>query len=529
MERYDCIVVGSGGGGAVAAYRLAELGKAVLIIEKGDYSKRREYPSNYYNWETLKQSAWSFNPNLRRNPADYPVDCVDSPIDVAMYNGVGGSTVLYSGHYPRFRPQDFSVLSDCGVGVDWPITYDDLEPHYLANEVFLKVAGLPGDPSYPGIFTHLMPPIPLGRAGKLVASGFDQLGWHWWPSYSAILLKEHDDWPDREPCANVGPCNTGCPKAAKASCDVTFLPRASALGVSIKTNMTVTRVLLHGNKALGVETRDIHGQISRISAEKIILAGNAIGTCRILWGSTQGSGFLGNSSGLVGKNLMIHPLAYVGGILDGASDAHVGPQGSWLASHEFYSDDYEGRGFHRGYSMHILKGAGPLEFAKQALRRNHLDLSAGKLLEQVKQGVANSVGIAIISEDMPEESNQVIMKKSLAADGLPEVSMCYSISKNTRLMLSHGAKSGEAVLKTIGGKSLYASAPVKFAGWHLTGTCRMGVDSRTSVVDPCGRMHDVDNLYIVDGSVFPTSGGVNPLATIQAVARYIAGKIVNDW
>jgi choline dehydrogenase-like flavoprotein len=520
---YDVVVVGSGASGSVASKVLTDRGFSVLCIEKGDYVSD-QHATHEFGWEAQKRKQFNSNPNIRQNPADYSIDCSESPIDVANYNGVGGSTVLFSGHYPRFHPSDFKVWSVDGVGRDWPFSYEDLQPFYKANEEFLEVAGLAGDPAYPDLMDHLKAPIPLGLAGKSLADGLNRLGWHWWPSYSAIKT-ESSALSERNTCRNIGPCNVGCPIGAKSSADITFLKEALSRGLVFLTNTTALSVVLsRKGDVAGLICKESQGKSFEIKTKNIMLCGNALGTLRILSDSSQSSGYIGNSSGQVGKNFMIHPLGYVEGVLPTESDTHVGPQGSWLASHEFYESD-RNRGFVRGYSLHFLRSRGPIELSLNAILRKKLCVGPN-FLTGLKSRLRSSVGIGIICEDLPEESNfvEILHDQPFEADGLPKLKVHYEMSQNSTLMMKHGMARARELLQAIGASEIYGSGPVRFAGWHLTGTTRMGLDPADSVVDPGGQFHDIPGLYALDGGVFPTSAGVNPAATIQAVAHKIASE-----
>jgi choline dehydrogenase-like flavoprotein len=192
----------------------------ILCLEQGDWMDPSLYPTTGMDWEMRALSDFGLSPNARRRPEDYPVNDAESPISVSMFNAVGGSTILYAGHFPRFHPSDFRARTLDGVGDDWPIDYATLEPWYALNDRMTGVAGLAGDPAYPPKEVPL-PPVPLGKLGMRVARGFDALGWHWWPSDSAIATREYDG---RAPCVNLGPCIMGCAQGAKGSTDVTYWP-----------------------------------------------------------------------------------------------------------------------------------------------------------------------------------------------------------------------------------------------------------------------------------------------------------------
>src|SRR6266508_3589961 len=228
-ERADVVVVGSGAAGAAVTWRLAERGASVVCLEQGDWARPEEFGSNRTDFEvSLRRGRFTFSPNDRRRPEDYPVTTEGlRPSQIAMFNGVGGGTVHWEGHFPRLHPSDFRVRSLDGVGDDWPIRYQDLEPYYDLNDRQTGVSGLAGDPANPPRRERPLPPLAIGRSGAAVARGFDKLGWHWWVSDAAIASRDYDG---RRGCDLRGRCNLGCPLGAKASTAITYWPRALKRG-----------------------------------------------------------------------------------------------------------------------------------------------------------------------------------------------------------------------------------------------------------------------------------------------------------
>ena len=133
------------------------------------------YPSTKRNWEVIQKHEYNVSPNIRKLAADYPINDNDSPIAIANFNAVGGSTILYSGHFPRFHPSDFRVKTLDGVADDWPVNYSQLEPYFTTNDKMMGVSGIADDPAYPPI-NGLLPPIPFGKMGETIGKGFNKLG-----------------------------------------------------------------------------------------------------------------------------------------------------------------------------------------------------------------------------------------------------------------------------------------------------------------------------------------------------------------
>jgi len=176
-DSVDVLIVGAGASGAAVAWSLADTRMRIVCLEQGDWPSSSRYPSTRRDHEARRMDEWSFSPNTRRAAADYPINEDASAIKVANFNGVGGGTVLYTAHFPRFHPSDFRVRSLDGVADDWPIAYDTLAPWYAENDRMLGVSGLEGDPAYPDK-TAVLPPLPLGRSGETLARGFNAKGWH---------------------------------------------------------------------------------------------------------------------------------------------------------------------------------------------------------------------------------------------------------------------------------------------------------------------------------------------------------------
>jgi len=522
-EPVGVLVIGAGASGAAFAWSIADAGMSVLCLEQGPWMKQQDYPTNGLDWESRGMGEFSPNPNVRGLPADYPVNDQLSEIAPLMFNAVGGSTILWAAHFPRFTPGDFRTKSDDGVGEDWPIDYQTLEPFFAINDRMMGVSGLAGDPAYP-YHEPTLPPLPLGKTGNTLAAGFEKLGWHWWPSDSAILSQEHEG---RDACINLGPCLTGCAQGAKASTDITYWPAAQRKGVEVRTGCRVREITVGADgMADGVLYYDPEGNLQEQKAEIVVVACNGVGTPRLLLNSKskQHPNGLANSSGLVGKNLMLHPYAVITGIFEETLHGRRGPIGCSLWSHEFYQTD-RARGFVRGYSFEAIRGLGPATTALSGVVQGLVPWGEDhhQSFDRLYDHTATLVAIA---EDMPEEINTVTLDPELTdSHGIPAPKITYRLSDNSRKMLAHALERAKEALTAAGAVETFAMPLLRDAGWHLMGTARMGRDPNTSVVNEWGQAHDVKNLFIVDASVFVTASGVNPTSTIQAIALHVADSI----
>jgi len=522
VEPVDVLIIGAGASGAAVAWSLAETRMRIVCLEQGDWVNSSDYPANYRDWETRQMGDFGINPNRRANFADYPINEDESPIKVANFNGVGGGTILYAGHFPRVHPSDFRVRTLDGVADDWPIGYATLEPYFAVNDRMMGVAALAGDPAYPPK-EAVMPPLPLGKTGTVLGRGMNKLGWHWWAADSAIAT---EDYEGRAKCINLGHCIAGCAQGAKASTDITYWQEAMRARVEVRTRCRVREITTNADgMASGVIYYDAEGKECHQPAEIVIVACNGIGTPRLLLNSAS-SRFpngLANSSGLVGRNLMLHPYGSITGFFDEPMDGYRGPHiGTW--SQQFYETD-RSRGFVRGYTYQFVRGAGPVYAALMGMTA--LRIPWGHEHHRAMRRVFDhTAGMVSICEDLPEEHNTVTIDPVLKdAHGIPAPKIRYAISENSRKMLDFSLARGTEILKAAGAYDVATAAPMPHAGWHLMGTARMGTDPERSVVNEWGRSHDVKNLFIVDGSIFVTSAGVNPTATIQALALYIADNI----
>ncbi|CTQ63419.1 choline dehydrogenase-like flavoprotein [Labrenzia sp. EL_208] len=527
-EPVDVLIIGAGASGAAIAWSLLETRMRILCLEQGEHLQDRDFPSRREDYELSRYGEFSCDPNVRKLKQDYPVNSQNSCITPVNWNGVGGSTINFLGHWPRMKPSDFRTRSLDGVAEDWPVDYATLEPFYDLNDENTGVSGLGGNPGYPD-YSPPLPPIPIGKLGQTLAKGFNELGWHWWPSDVAILSQDRDG---RQKCVNAGTCDLGCAAGAKGGTNFTYWPVLENAGVELRTRSRVREILIDQETgfATGVLYHGADGQLHEQKAELVVVACNGVGTPRLLLNSKSQlfPDGLANRSGLVGKNLMFHPLTGVAGVFDEPMLGHEGPMACSILSQEFYETD-RSRDFVRGYGLHSGRSTTPMTYALGGYGIDNPIPWGAEHREIMDTVYPYLAGLTVVSEDLPEEINCVTLDPELTdSDGIPAPKINYRLGENTRRMLRHGEEKATELLLAAGAKRVLAKGDDKVwwrAGWHQMGTCRMGDDPEKSVVNGWGRSHDVKNLFIVDGSIFVTSGAVNPTSTIQALALYIGDRI----
>jgi choline dehydrogenase-like flavoprotein len=518
----DVLIVGAGPSGAVVAHTLASRGFSVVCLEQGDWVNPGDLPGGKPEFELLTRTAWHWEPNVRGRREDYPLELTSANAPVSMFGAVGGSSVVYGAHWQRLMPSDFRLRTLDGVADDWPIGYEDLKPYYDRVDAFIGVAGLGGDPAYPPQDFPL-PPHPLGAGGVRMGQAMNKLGWHFWPGTQAIPSTAFKNMAQ---CVRWGVCERGCPAGAKASFDLAYWPHASAAGARLVTNARVSRITVGASGlADGVIWLDPEGGGHRVRANAVVLAANGIGTPRLLLMSddVHAEG-LANSSGLVGKNLMIHPNRGVIGVYDENMESWNGPAGQLIYSLEFYETD-ESRGFVRGAKWNLMPIPGVLNVLN-LYRHRPFEERWGKAAHALSRRSGRALVWYANIDDLPEETNTVTLDPELRdSSGLPAPKVTYTLSENSIRNLDFSAEKMTEAHLVAGAVDTFLD-PLVPSG-HLLGTARMGNDPATSVVDAFGRSHDIPNLFVVDGSVMVTGGAMNPTSTITAfalrAAEHIAG------
>jgi choline dehydrogenase-like flavoprotein len=505
-EDVDFVIVGTGAGGGTLGCRLAEAGFSVVALDAGPY------------WRPLEDFASDETEQTKLYWTDERIVDGENPLQLGSNNSgksVGGSTVHFAMVSLRFRPDWFKSRSKLGYGADWPIDWQEMWRYYDEVEQALKISGPVRYPWGPKRPHYPYRPHEVNAAGLVLAKGAEALGIDWVPTPLATVSAPRDLSP---PCVYRGFCTTGCSTNAKQSVLITWLPRALAAGAEIRDLAMVGRVAVNdAGRAVGVEyQREGRWRFQR--ARNVVVAGYAIETPRLLLNSAtpRYSDGLANSSGLVGKNLMAQANQAVWGVMDDEVRSYKGPPSLAITEHWNYED--RGKDFFGGYAY---MSQGPLPALWATTEASGRGLWGQALMTEMEK-FNHQVGLKVVGEMMPQERNRVTLADEKDQYGLPIARVTYSWCDNDRRLIAHSLRFMGQALEAAGARDIWRQEDDTC---HLNGTARMGDDPRASVVDADCRSWDIRNLWICDGSVFPTVGGVNPSLTIQAIACRTADRI----
>jgi choline dehydrogenase-like flavoprotein len=541
-KKYDCIVIGSGPGGAPFAWRLASKGMNVLLLEAGpSYDPYKDYPLNQNDWEGKTfpyrtRIRYSFGNsqtldtkynNLRSwNKASGEFNRSDKRkyIEYQHVSGVGGTTLHFQGEAHRLHPSAFRMRTLFGVAEDWPIGYEDLEPYYLEVEKILGVAGPNGIPSRNRSEPYPLPAHKLSFASQVIEKGCKKLGVELMPNSVAILSQAYRD---TGPCNYCNGCVWGCPRKDKGSVDVTFIPLAEKSGrCEIVTNAFAKRIEIEKRKgvkrAKGVLYYDKSGKEQFVEGDFIAVACGAVETPRLLLNSRI------NENGLVGKNFMETTYYEVVAFHPKRLDSYRGiPIDSVIWK---WNEPNPKQGFHGGLRLFPTAGSavGPVNYALR-----YYDGWGEEFVKNVEKWFGHAIAIAGIGEFLPNNDTFITIDEKVKDQfGVPVAKIQSYLGESELKTLDFMAKTSKDILEASGTKEIVEeiSSYDFFNASHVFGTCRMGKDPAKSVVGQDLRSHELSNLFITDASVFPSSGGGDaPSLTIEALslraADLLTGKL----
>ena len=536
----DFVVIGSGAAGGIMAKQLSMAGFTVVVLEQGGWGKygheqdytKDEWLNDNLPWEDrLLSDPSGRQPNtFRRTEKDtatrgnHSYGCV-----------VGGGTVTYGGSSWRHLPYEFRELSHdqtipSGTGMaDWPITYEELEPYYVQAEWEMGISGLRVDSPFfaPMSKPYPVAPLPLKSSGALFEVAAKKLGLTSVPSPMAIIS---EPYMGRAACVHCGMCSGfGCHVRARSSSAVTVLPIAEKSGrCEIRAHSYVREISVDGNgKVTGVVYFDAERREMQQRAKAVILSANGSESPRLLLLSTSARfpKGLANNNDVVGRYLMLgggggasglfeHPLNEYKGMISAAGII------DWVPSDPK-------RGFYGGGRLTARGHATPIDFGLGGLQPGSPRWGAA-YKKALKDEANHKMTVSCFVTQMPLATNRVDLDPELKdAWGLPAMRITSQSHPDDIKCMEFFRQKSIEVLEAAGAKKVWAG-PVNDSrgGAHNRGSCRMGNDPKTSVVNKFHRAHEVPNLFIVDGSNLVTGGRNHPTMTIQALAYRAAEHIV---
>lgn len=499
---WDVCVIGSGASGAVAAERLSASGLSVVVLEEGP---RLDRTATYDQLRACTPPTLVRDAHGRWTPTGngYTV------------RALGGGTVFYAGISFRYRDIDFDATGHVVGDLDpcWPISPAELRPWYDAVEARLGVARLAGaDPLEPAGAAPLLPPHQASPRGRILRQAGLAIGWQPFPTPLAINSMTD---PARPVCDRIGACTERrCPVGAKADVlDRILAPSVDVDGMVVRTDAKAVRLIqTRPHRVEAVEWLDTRQHSRhRTVARCFLLAANAVQSAALLLRSASrwAPAGLGNHAGLVGRGLSfkvsgysegeltcpVAPVAPVAGV-EGRNGMH-----STVAFSDLYLDPTCPTGLGG-----LLYEANPVVSDPDSTRR--------------------TLRVHYLAGDQPMTTNRVLLANTTDQFGLPHVAMDYRTHPVDARRLDHLASAADVLLRKAGAGGVHRTAsPYRTGSSHLHGTCRAGADPDTSVVDPDGRLHDIDNVHVIDGGYLPFAGGVNPTLTIQANAARISDLV----
>jgi choline dehydrogenase-like flavoprotein len=539
----NAVIVGAGAAGGVAAKTLAEGGLSTVLLERGRWTTNFDCRKDDLRNQRTSVLGHPFGPDDERNPR-VVVDANGRerrvrPSEAGYQNNaacVGSGTVSYGAMAWRFMERDFKMRSTYGEVAgstleDWPIEYADLEPYYERAEWEIGVSGdLSNDPfKAPRKKPLPMPPLAGSRECEILRAAAGRLGWH---PFDVPMFRNSVPYQGRQACMRCRWCvGHSCEVDAKNGTQNTVIPKALATGNCVlRTHCHVREILSDARgRVRGVAYYDERDRLQEQTADVVILSGAAVESARLLLLSKsklQPNG-LGNRYDWVGRNLQGHSYPRVAGLFEKEIYDDLGP-GSGVALCDFAHGN---AGLKGGAMITNEFMRSPYQFVDKTppwIPRWGLE---HKLFMRNAYRYHISVG-GPVQEPPMWDSRVTLDRKVTDYWGIPVGRISGPKHPHVVEVGKYIAGKCEAWLKEAGATRLWASIPNAAStsgGQHQAGTCRMGNDAKTSVVNRYCQAHEVDNLFVIDGSVNVTNGAFNPALTIMAVAYYASDHLLKNW
>jgi choline dehydrogenase-like flavoprotein len=543
--RYDAVVIGSGAGGGVAACLLAESGRRVLVVEAGSWPtiaelSRDQLRNPRSDWGLLPLSGPVDDRDLRVLELDGRVQVL-RPYEPGWANNAmtaGGGTRVYGAQAWRFEPRDLTMASTYGVPdgsalADWPITYDDLERYYSRADRELGVSGSSAGETMGRSRPYPMPPVRTGPRHTLLREAAERLGWG---HVRVPLLINSEPYGGRAACEGCRMCvGFACPVDAKNGSQNTLLPRAFASGrAEILLQARAERLVVDGRGqvvAVALVGRTAAGELWRaqVGADEVVVSAGAVESARLLLNSAHDAEptGLGNRHDQVGRHLQGHVYGGAVGLFDDVVEDLVGP-GPTISTHDFRHgvDGLVGGGVLVDEFIPLpanvyrsLSGAGLIPRWGAESKRGMRDLLRRSLRVMGPiQEVTSASSRVRLDPEVRDAYGIPVPRLSGSVHACDTAAQAMLAERAVEWLTAAGAHRAAAMVGTGDGPS---------AGQHQAGTCRMGADPATSVVDPWCRVWGHDNVRVVDASVHVTNGGVNPVLTVFANAYRVLDQLTS--
>jgi choline dehydrogenase-like flavoprotein len=537
-EEVDFVVIGSGAAGGIMAKQLSQAGFSVVVLEQGGWGKyghEQDYTKDeLLNSHPAPEDRLMSDPSRQRNTFRRTAADKAAPGRHAYGCVVGGGTVTYGGSSWRHLPWEFNEASTvgtiAGTGLaDWPISYAELEPYYTQAEWELGISGQRVDSPFlaPMSKEYPVPPVPEKASGALFQTAAGKLGLTCVPGPLAIITR---GYMGRSGCVNCGMCSGfGCHVRARSSTAVTMLPAAVAAGnCEIRAQSYVREISVDKRgRVTGAVYFDADRQEVFQRAKAVVLSANASESARLLLlsKSAQFPNGLANSSGVVGKYLMLGGGAGASGLFEHPLNDYKGVV-SGTGIIDYVASDPK-RGFYGGGRMTSRGFDTPISYGLRGLSPG--SPRWGRAYKQaLRDESRHTMAVACFVTQLPLETNRVDLDPEAKDDwGLPAMRITSQSHPDDFKAMEFFRQKSLEVLEAAGATKVWSN-PVRdtTGGAHNRGTCRMGNDAGTSVVNKFHRAHDVPNLFVVDGSNLVTGGRNHPTLTIQALAFRAADHLV---
>ena len=504
------VVIGSGAGGATVANELCARGVKVVLLEAGPHIGIAEFRNDEFF--AYNQLTWL---DKRRATGDWPAAKYAPETPAWIVKAVGGSTLHWNGLSFRIQDREFRARTEYGELdgaslADWPITARELDPFYDRAEDKMGVTG-----------THGIQRHPPNNNYKVLYNGARRIGYKSIDNDRLAINSEARD--GRPGCIQLGFCNQGCRVDARWTTLSAEIPDAEKSGnLDLRPqSMALQLVLDKRDRIQGVLYADVDGEQHLQQARLVCVAGNSIETPRLLLNSatSRHPDGLANSSGQVGRNYMHHNSALAFGVFDEPVHMYRGITTPGTVFDENQHDPE--RGFAGGYLIESVSLG--LPFMSFLAVPNGWGRDYAWLMDQYD----HMAGVLLVGEDLPREQNQVRLHHDEKDQyGLPIPEVHVEEHPNELAMRNHFYRQSQAIFEAVGATHVHQAVP--FSAAHNLGTCRMSENPENGVVNSRGQSHEIDNLFISDGSVFATSTCENPTLTIVALAIRQADYIVRE-